>query len=50
MMDVKQGLGPRVPFLQDDPRRFDARLRSDEFLEVADRIVRTAFHSDLKAI
>jgi len=43
-------VGLHVPFLQDDPRRFYTGLRSDEFLEVADRIVRTAFHSDWKAI
>ena len=49
-MNVKRGLGPRAPFLQDDPRRFYAGLGSDEFLEVTDRIVRAAFHSDLKAI
>jgi len=40
----------RVPFLQDDLRRFCADLGSEEFLEVADRIVGTALHSDLKAI
>jgi len=49
-MDIKRGLGLRVPFLQDDLRRFSAGLGSDEFLEVTDRIVRTAFHSDLEAI
>ena len=49
-MDLKHGLGLRVPFLQDDPRRFHAGLRSDELLEVTNRIVWTAFHSDLKAI
>ena len=44
------GLVLRVPFLQDDLRRFCADLGSEEFLEVADRIVGTALHSDLKAI
>ena len=38
----------RVPFLQDDLRRLCADLGSQEFLEVTDRIVRTALHSDLE--
>jgi hypothetical protein len=40
----------RVPFLQDDFRRVRAGLGSDEFLEIADCVVRAAFHSDLGMI
>ena len=37
-----------VPFLQDDLCGICAGLGSDEFLEVADCVVRAAFHSNLR--
>jgi hypothetical protein len=39
-----------VPFSQFDLARICAGLGSDEFLEVADRIIGAAFHFDLKRV